>query len=64
MEDSGTSVEEASLISDELKAIYATGREWKWRGYSIFYTVQGSGPPVLLVHGFGASIGHWRRYEM
>jgi pimeloyl-ACP methyl ester carboxylesterase len=34
---------------------------WNWRGYKIQYTVQGSGMPLLLVHGFGASIGHWRK---
>ncbi|NEQ50034.1 MAG: alpha/beta fold hydrolase [Leptolyngbya sp. SIO3F4] len=34
---------------------------WTWRGYDITYTVQGSGIPLLLIHGFGASIGHWRK---
>lgn len=34
---------------------------WNWRGYSIRYTVEGSGHPLVLVHGFGASIGHWRK---
>lgn len=34
---------------------------WAWRGYSIQYTVMGTGDPLLLVHGFGASIGHWRQ---
>ncbi|MDY7023750.1 MAG: alpha/beta fold hydrolase [Cyanobacteriota bacterium] len=34
---------------------------WQWRGYSIQYTVQGSGQPLVLIHGFGASIGHWRQ---
>jgi pimeloyl-ACP methyl ester carboxylesterase len=35
---------------------------WNWRGHSINYCQQGSsGPAVLLVHGFGASIGHWRK---
>jgi len=60
-EEELSTCEESSCISAELKAIYATQREWTWRGYSIVYTVQGSGPPVLLVHGFGATIGHWRR---
>ena len=23
--------------------------------------VAGCGPPVVLVHGFGASVGHWRK---
>ncbi|KAL8151555.1 hypothetical protein V2J09_021363 [Rumex salicifolius] len=38
---------------------------WNWRGYSINYFFQGIGredrPALLLVHGFGASIPHWRR---
>ncbi|MEN9220276.1 MAG: alpha/beta fold hydrolase [Thermostichales cyanobacterium SZTDM-1c_bins_54] len=33
---------------------------WLWRDYPITYAVQGSGDPLVLVHGFGASIGHWR----
>ncbi|MGI0487780.1 alpha/beta fold hydrolase [Pantanalinema rosaneae CENA516] len=34
---------------------------WVWRDYRIQYTVMGTGQPLLLVHGFGASIGHWRK---
>jgi pimeloyl-ACP methyl ester carboxylesterase len=34
---------------------------WTWKGYQIPYTVMGSGQPLLLVHGFGASLGHWRK---
>lgn len=34
---------------------------WTWEGHSIEYTVQGTGQPLLLIHGFGASIGHWRK---
>ncbi|PSB31948.1 alpha/beta fold hydrolase [Stenomitos frigidus] len=34
---------------------------WEWRGYPIQYTVMGTGRPLLLVHGFGASLGHWRQ---
>jgi pimeloyl-ACP methyl ester carboxylesterase len=33
---------------------------WIWNGYQIRYTVQGSGRPLILIHGFGAAIGHWR----
>lgn len=33
---------------------------WTWRGHKIHYVVEGSGPPVVLVHGFGASAFHWR----
>jgi pimeloyl-ACP methyl ester carboxylesterase len=34
---------------------------WNWQGYKIQYTVMGEGSPLMLVHGFGASIGHWRK---
>jgi pimeloyl-ACP methyl ester carboxylesterase len=34
---------------------------WTWKEYQIPYTVVGTGQPLLLVHGFGASIGHWRK---
>lgn len=34
---------------------------WDWQDYKIQYTVMGEGCPLVLVHGFGASIGHWRK---
>jgi pimeloyl-ACP methyl ester carboxylesterase len=34
---------------------------WNWQGHTIKYTVVGTGRPLLLIHGFGASLGHWRR---
>lgn len=35
---------------------------WQWRGHTIGYQQAGeTGPAVLLVHGFGASSGHWRK---
>jgi pimeloyl-ACP methyl ester carboxylesterase len=35
---------------------------WMWRGYQINYHVAGdTGAAVLLIHGFGASVGHWRK---
>jgi pimeloyl-ACP methyl ester carboxylesterase len=35
---------------------------WMWRGHQINYQAAGStGTAVLLIHGFGASVGHWRK---
>jgi len=35
---------------------------WTWRSWPICYHSQGEqGPPVILIHGFGASWGHWRK---
>ena len=34
---------------------------WNWQRHRIKYTVQGMGTPILLIHGFGASLGHWRK---
>ncbi|WP_249213882.1 alpha/beta fold hydrolase [Synechocystis sp. PCC 7338] len=40
-------------------------REWSWRGWQIRYSFrhppEATGlPPMLLIHGFGAAIEHWR----
>jgi pimeloyl-ACP methyl ester carboxylesterase len=40
-------------------------RDWQWRGWRVHYThtrpvSPTSEVPILLLHGFGASIGHWR----
>ncbi|OCQ97192.1 alpha/beta hydrolase [Nostoc sp. MBR 210] len=41
------------------------GQYWQWRGQKIYYVHAGSSqsqrPPLLLVHGFGASTDHWRK---
>jgi pimeloyl-ACP methyl ester carboxylesterase len=34
---------------------------WMWRGHKIRYVAVGQGKPLILIHGFGASIGHWRK---
>ena len=41
------------------------GTYWQWRQQSIYYVRAGKPqpqrPPLLLVHGFGASTDHWRK---
>ena len=36
---------------------------WHWRGHNCHWRVLGDAqhPPLVLVHGFGAHCGHWRR---
>jgi pimeloyl-ACP methyl ester carboxylesterase len=37
-------------------------KTWNWQGHKITYQQAGdSGTAVVLVHGFGASWGHWRK---
>lgn len=41
------------------------GQYWQWRGHNVYYVQAGAAqtqrPPLLLVHGFGASTDHWRK---
>lgn len=42
--------------------ITKTPKTWNWRGHNITYQQAGEmGSAVVLVHGFGASWGHWRK---
>ncbi|MEL7084782.1 MAG: alpha/beta fold hydrolase [Cyanobacteria bacterium P01_A01_bin.3] len=36
---------------------------WQWNDYSLPYRVEGDrhAPAVVLIHGFGGCIGHWRK---
>jgi pimeloyl-ACP methyl ester carboxylesterase len=41
-----------------------TGQFWTWQGHQIHYVQMGqasSRPPLLFVHGFGASTDHWKK---
>ncbi len=46
-------------------AALTTRQNWQWQGNSIHYVQAGTRvtgkPPLLLVHGFGASTDHWRK---
>lgn len=48
----------APPLSQSLKA-------WTWQGHNIQYSVMGASHteavPLVLIHGFGASIGHWKK---
>ncbi|MBX2865210.1 MAG: alpha/beta fold hydrolase, partial [Leptolyngbyaceae cyanobacterium MAG.088] len=41
------------------------GNTWTWRDYTVYYVRAGEPrtdrPPLLLVHGFGASTDHWTK---
>lgn len=60
---------EENLLSFPLTEIKATCKTWLWRGHTINYLVyppaatNSPSNPLLLVHGFGASVSHWRRYR-
>jgi pimeloyl-ACP methyl ester carboxylesterase len=46
----------------KLIALVHQNLTWNWRNHQINYQHQGeSGTAVLLIHGFGASVGHWRK---
>lgn len=38
----------------------ASGQAFSWRGHRIFYREQGTGEPLLLLHGFPTSSWDWR----
>ena len=50
---------------DEKQVVSRSGNYWQWRGENIYYVEAGVGtsdhPPILLIHGFGASTDHWRK---
>ncbi len=50
-------------LVDKLLPVQQT---WLWQGHQICYQTAGeladsSRPAILLIHGFGASVGHWRK---
>lgn len=50
------------MITKSLTKNYSWQKlDWTWQDHNIRYTVAGQGKPLLLIHGFGASIGHWQK---
>ena len=42
--------------------VFSSTKTWMWRGFPICYQTQGTtGSAVVLIHGFGASWGHFRK---
>ena len=49
-------------LSDSSTLELAAPKIWQWKDLPITYQSCGdSGAAVLLIHGFGASWGHWRK---
>ncbi|MGD1913841.1 MAG: alpha/beta fold hydrolase [Rivularia sp. (in: cyanobacteria)] len=43
-------------------SVFRSTKTWMWQGFPICYQTQGTnGSAVVLIHGFGASLGHWRK---
>ena len=49
------------MVANSLSKSSLPQLDWNWQGHKIRYTVAGEGKPLLLIHGFGASIGHWQK---
>ncbi|PKA54652.1 hypothetical protein AXF42_Ash000487 [Apostasia shenzhenica] len=58
---SGSDATTLPEISGNLRGIYECCSLWRWNGFDVNFLAKGRGPPLLLVHGFGASVFHWRR---
>ncbi len=54
------------MITSQDHKEFGNQRDWVWRGWQTRYTYirsahpQRTTPPLILLHGFGTSIGHWR----
>ncbi len=54
------------IINQSWQERIGNQRDWVWRGWQTRYSYlkaqdNNNCPPVILVHGFGASIEHWRK---
>lgn len=51
-------------LPSSLTQYYSNQEDWLWQGWKVRYTVvhnPQSQMPVILLHGFGGSMGHWRQ---
>ena len=46
-------------IDAELASWLAAGQHFDYLGFDIFYRIQGSGPPLLLIHGYPFNSFDW-----
>lgn len=51
---------DGAYTSTATGAIQREYETYEWQGHKINYRVEGSGPPILLIHGFGANVNHYR----
>lgn len=67
---SSVSIEKVEYLPPmEVSEVDSNCKKWEWKGHRVNYLVYpqqsselaAAKPPLLLVHGFGASVAHWRR---
>ncbi len=46
-------------MDPELARWLATGKYFDYLGFDIFYRLEGSGPPLLLIHGYPFNSYDW-----
>ncbi|MGB3492707.1 MAG: alpha/beta fold hydrolase [Elainellaceae cyanobacterium] len=51
--------------SSQTESSQTSGEIWLWQGQSVYYVHRANSgsayPPLVLIHGFGASTDHWRK---
>ncbi|KAK9820608.1 hypothetical protein WJX72_012254 [[Myrmecia] bisecta] len=57
----GQLMEAVRRMSCGYRAVPYREQSWRWRGHRVNYAEVGNGPPVVLVHGFGGNVHHFRK---
>ena len=52
---------EADRLSPRLRAWYEAGQTLPFRGHRLYYRAAGSGPPLLLLHGYPTASWGWHK---